>query len=331
MQSTILVATALLTPAAAMVVPAGGKLPPPLSPADGCHTFTYDSVQRRLPLIVEAVIENNPSYPESLVGDLRGLAAEIAAGEPLKPLKAPCDVWDAALAPMLEQQETWFSSPWWLAENYFYKRMLELTDGPMDGADPFDQQKADSLAGAAGAFKAACDAGLTEATELAPLVEASLWGNLADLSLSAGAKLVAPDVASSGSGQADNAGTSSMMLADDTAALCEKLASCKGQEILIVLDNCGLELVLDPTGPPHTVPHACHSLPTTRTCVCTRLQHHCGLRTVRGAGLRPAAGRRAPAHRRALQGDAARQGPPALLTTPYPDPPSSLPLVARGR
>ena len=41
--------------AMAMLVPAGGKLPAPLSPADGPHTFTYDSVQRRLPLIVEAV------------------------------------------------------------------------------------------------------------------------------------------------------------------------------------------------------------------------------------------------------------------------------------
>ena len=30
--------------------------------------------------------------------------------------------------PLVEQQETWFSAPWWISENYFYKRMLEMTD-----------------------------------------------------------------------------------------------------------------------------------------------------------------------------------------------------------
>jgi len=230
--------------AMAMLIPAGGKLPPPLSPADGPHTFTYDSVQRRLPLIVEAVIDNNPTYQQGLVSDLRALAAEIAAGQPLKPLAAPSDEWDAVLAPLIEQGETWFSAPWWTTENYFYKRMLELTDGPTSAADPFAQQKADSLDGAVGAFQAACAAGLTEATELAPFVATSLWGNLADLSLSAGAKLVAPSVASSGSAQQDES-ASSMMLADDTTALCGALAGCAGKEVLIVLDNCGLELVSD--------------------------------------------------------------------------------------
>ena len=63
-----------------------GKLPPPLAPADGAHTFTYDSVQRRLPLIVEAVLDNNPEFPEGVVTGLRTLAAEIARGAPLLPL-----------------------------------------------------------------------------------------------------------------------------------------------------------------------------------------------------------------------------------------------------
>jgi len=226
----------------AMLVPASGRLPPPLAPADGIHTFTYDSVQRRLPLILEAVISNNPSYPESLVADLRVLAAEIAAGQPLKPLSAPSAEWEAVLAPLLEKGETWFSAPWWTTENYFYKRILELTDVPTSAADPFAQQKADSLEGAAGAFAAACASGLTVTTELAPLISASLWGNLADLSLSAGAKLVAPEVASSGKVSDD---ASSMMLADETIALCKALEGSVGKEVLIVLDNCGLELVSD--------------------------------------------------------------------------------------
>ena len=227
------------------LLPASGKLPKPLSPADGVHTFTYDSVQRRLPLIAEAVIENN-QFPEVLNAGLKALASEIAAGEPLKPLDSTNDPdWDELLAPLLENGETWFSAPWWISENYFYKRMLELTDsaaGVGPSVDPFEKQKADSLAGSADAFKSACSSGLSESLDLRPLVGASLWGNLADLSLSAGAKLIAPDAASSGGGMSSG---SSMMLCDETEPLCDALAACTGKEILIVLDNCGLELVSD--------------------------------------------------------------------------------------
>lgn len=237
--------TIALGGAFAALVPAGGNLPRPLSPADGAHTFTYDSVQRRLPLIAEAVINNN-EFPAPLVNELRSLASEIAAGKPLLPLENGGNDWDDLLAPFLDNGDTWFSAPWWVAENYFYKRMLELTDaaeGVGPTTDPFAKQKADSLAGSAGAFQSACAAGLTETSELAELVAASLWGNLADLSLSAGAALITPEAASSGEGATD--GADSRMLCDDTAALCAALGACGGQEILIVLDNCGLELVSD--------------------------------------------------------------------------------------
>jgi uncharacterized protein with ATP-grasp and redox domains len=122
----------------------------------------------------------------------------------------------------------------------FYKRMLELTDPATERADPFAKQKADSLAGATGAFEQMLKEGLSETNDLAPLVSTSLWGNLADLSLSAGSVLVTPEQASSGSGLG-----SSKMLADDSAALCEALGACTGKNIVIVLDNCGLECVAD--------------------------------------------------------------------------------------
>ena len=79
------------------------RLPPPLTPSDGVHTFTYDSVQRRLPLIAEAVIANNPTYPAKLVGELRALADEIAVGEKLQPLKSTEGGWPEMLAPLLEE------------------------------------------------------------------------------------------------------------------------------------------------------------------------------------------------------------------------------------
>ena len=78
------------------------------------------------------------------------------------PLAAATDEWAAALAPRLAAGDTWFSAPWFLVENYLYKRMLELTDGPSGGADPFAAQKAASLDGSASAFAGILAAGLAE-------------------------------------------------------------------------------------------------------------------------------------------------------------------------
>ena len=84
--------------------PSLSPLPRPLAASDGAHTFTFDSVQRRLPLIVGSVLDSN-AYGEALRAELRGLAAEIAAGAPLKPLLAPDAEWEAALAPHLEARD----------------------------------------------------------------------------------------------------------------------------------------------------------------------------------------------------------------------------------
>ena len=57
---------------------------------------------------------------------------------------------------------------------------------------------ADSLTGATAAFERMLETGLCEEQALPPLVATCLWGNLADLSLSAGAKLIDPGAASAG-------------------------------------------------------------------------------------------------------------------------------------
>ncbi|KAL1524069.1 hypothetical protein AB1Y20_018980 [Prymnesium parvum] len=216
--------------------------PPPLAASDGVHTFTYDSVQRRLPLIVEAVLKNNPSYPVELEESLRNLAAEIECGKPLQALKAPPATWAAEMAPLLAETNTWFTAPWFLVENYFYKRILELTDPVTGGSDPFAAQKLASLAAAEGAFQRMLAAKLDTTEDLERLVMTSLWGNVADLSVSAGDVLVTPEKASEG---VDGEEVDDMLLADDTKALCSALIAARSGEVIIVLDNCGLEFVAD--------------------------------------------------------------------------------------
>ena len=243
--SALLTSRPLLSPrcAVGMNAPVLPVLPASLAASDS--GFTYDSVHRRLPLIAEAIISNNPSYSAELQSSLRALAAEVAADAPLlalspsNALDAP--TWDAALAPHLSASSGWLSTPWFLIENYFYKRVLALTDAETGGADPFAKQKADSLDASQSAFASMLEA-ITEknekkGNELETLISMSLWGNLADLSLSAGAGLTSSDLA---------AGVSStMMLADETAKLCAAIRSIENREMIIILDNCGLELLAD--------------------------------------------------------------------------------------
>eukprot|EP00965_Chrysotila_dentata_P206594 6183619-Pleurochrysis_carterae.AAC.4 len=128
--------------------------------------------------------------PGELKAALEALADEIARDAPLRALTAePSAAWEAEMMPLLEAKQTWLSAPWFTVENYFYKRILELTDGETAMADPFAQQKRDSLDGAADAFAAMRAIELDACTQLAPLVSTSLWGNVADLSISAGARL----------------------------------------------------------------------------------------------------------------------------------------------
>jgi len=129
-------------------------LPAPLRATDG--GFTHDTVSRRLPLIVKSVVSNNPSFSAELAASLNALSDEIVAGAPLKPLAADKadgrDGWSATLAPYVASGGTWMDAPWFVVENYLYKRILELTDGPTGGADPFATQKAKSLVDSADAF-----------------------------------------------------------------------------------------------------------------------------------------------------------------------------------
>jgi uncharacterized protein with ATP-grasp and redox domains len=132
-----------------------------------------------------------------------------------------------------------------------YKRIMELTDAATDGLDPFAKQKRDSLLAAQESFERMLaspklqlhhdhhqqhtDQGEDDAVhKMRALVLGSLWGNVADLSLTGGEV-----VEGGGNG-------SGLLLADDLAALCDLLLkSMRGRRICIVLDNCGLELLSD--------------------------------------------------------------------------------------
>ncbi|MBN2047108.1 MAG: protein-glutamate O-methyltransferase family protein [Anaerolineaceae bacterium] len=114
---------------------------------------------------------------------------EIRSGtiEFIKEDAADRDLWNREIAQY--QGLHWLELPWFFAEVYFYRRLLEITgyyqpDSPDYNADPFDPQKQlqmlkdmPSLESVAGLF----DPG-KPTDDFPRLLRASLWGNRADLS-----------------------------------------------------------------------------------------------------------------------------------------------------
>ena len=150
-------------------------------------SFARRTIVERKPQIIRQVIENN-DYPSHIVQALETFAEEVAAC-PMRPLtrQAP-DVahWNRQVA--VHRGRPWIDAPWYLAESYFYRRLLETVryfqPGPWQGHDPFGRQKHNQEKSAVGRLAQACE----QLTRVEPkvafeaLLHSSLWGNRTDLS-----------------------------------------------------------------------------------------------------------------------------------------------------
>jgi hypothetical protein len=150
-------------------------------------SFARNTIVERKPQIIRRVIEDN-DYPADVVQRLESFQREIAT-QPVRLLgeDAPgVSAWNREVAAY--QGRTWLELPWYLAEVYFYRRLLEAVEyfqpGPLQGRDPFAAQKQAQIASAVDRF-----AGDWEEVEeadpdlaLEALLHSSLWGNRADLS-----------------------------------------------------------------------------------------------------------------------------------------------------
>lgn len=168
---------------------AGGRenaLPPPLMTSEEGSYARY-TITDRMPQIIQQVLQDN-SYGSETVRELIALRDEIAS-KPICPLRedAPdASLWAQELAP--HSGKTWHEVGWYLAEAFFYRRLLEavhyLQPGPWQGRDPFEEQKQKQVATAVQQMAA----GFGELSCVEPdvafeiLLHSSLWGNRADLS-----------------------------------------------------------------------------------------------------------------------------------------------------
>jgi len=161
-------------------------LPPPLMTSEP-GSFARRTIVERKPQIIRQVIEDN-NYPPGIVQALEALVEEIAS-QPMRPLseQAP-DVpfWNRELSAYRGQ--TWLQVPWYFAETYFYRRLLEAVryfqPGPWEGHDPFAKRKRKQAEVAVGRLAEGWSQLANAEPEVAfeALLHSCLWGNRADLS-----------------------------------------------------------------------------------------------------------------------------------------------------
>lgn len=215
-------------------------VPPPLmTSAPG--SFAEATIVRRKPEIVAGVLRDN-DYPPEIVQALHSLAAEIESDN-IQPLAEPAPDWDYWQGQWCPYSGlTWRQVPWYFAEAFFYRRLLEAVryfqPGVWRGHDPFAMAKRRQIDGPGGALPlaAAFLAGLPAEPAAAAhaLLYASLWGNRVDLSnreVLAGAAL--------------QAGHPHDVLLDDSAALLAYLTGAPHPRLDLVADNAGPEATFD--------------------------------------------------------------------------------------
>lgn len=217
------------------------RLPPPIMTSDP-GSFAQHTLKTRVHGILDEVSAAN-TFPEEIVSDLRALSREIAVGtiRPLQEEAPDSAFWSAAVAPYIGR--SWLDAPWYWAEAYFYRRILEATryfqPGPWHQVDPYGPIKAREWrpeAGPAAVGALAADLPADPEARFRRLLHACLWGNRVDLSYSLAAHLGATS---------DPGQERKNLLADDSQPLWDFLQHRGSSRIALITDNAGTELLMD--------------------------------------------------------------------------------------
>lgn len=225
-------------------------LPEPIR-GSALGSFAHDTVTKRFPKIAQETMRDN-EFPAHINQHLDQLIRDI----PFTPLRELHDLnapdvrdWDNYLEPYAGKN--WLEVPWFFAEMYFYRRIIEAVGyhepGAYQGYDPYRAQKERVLESAAGSTQNLTDflersfQEMPAATQ--PVIEhllvLNVWGNQADLSMWS-AHESRPDHQAS----ADQYGH---LLANDSAAISKYLLSADSQlrRVDFILDNYGPEIIHD--------------------------------------------------------------------------------------
>lgn len=231
--------------------------PPPLMTGEP-GSFAHFTMTTRFPVILQNVLADHAGqYPAGIVAALQSLYDELTQDQPVRPLETAAPdgpAWAEAWQPY--RGRTWLNLPWYFAEAFIYRRLLEAVryfgrgeearrrgrdreqgrenisglsswdDSEASkwiGIDPFlprkqvELESATTWAVVAAALSHAPDG---SAESLAALLHHCLWGNRADLSYTKVAELAG--------GKIVVASEQANLLVDDTETVLEYLQESKG-------------------------------------------------------------------------------------------------------
>jgi len=216
-------------------------LPPAIRTSEP-GSFARYTLAERVPGILQDVLSLN-EFPDEIRRALEDLQVELTGGV-IREVRedAPDRVfWGMVSAPHIGR--SWLDVPWYWAEAYFYRRLLEATQyfrpGPWHGVDPFGRKKATELLPEAA--PEAVDALLQRLPDdpqarCEMLLYASLWGNRSDLSYEVALRLGRPTGARE---------ERTDLLVDDTGQVWDFLSSGGPRRLAVLADNAGTELLMD--------------------------------------------------------------------------------------
>ncbi|MBN1933641.1 MAG: protein-glutamate O-methyltransferase family protein [Anaerolineae bacterium] len=216
-------------------------LPPPLTTSEP-GSFAQSTIVERKPQIIREAGAAHP-YPANIQAALCAFVDEIASDpiQPLHEIASDVAMWNAEWARY--EGKTWLQVPWYFAETFFYRRLMEAVrfyqPGPWQNVDPFAPSKAAHLDSALPAFLSLLEQPAPPTpSAFASMLHHALWGNRADLSN--------PRVMAAFADQDGLSGQHAQrLLIDDTPPIWAHLTGGEPGRVDIVHDNCGLEFLLD--------------------------------------------------------------------------------------
>ena len=227
--------------------------PPPLMTGEP-GSFAYRTLTTRKPDVIRQVlVDYADKYPPQIIRRLEALFDELTLDKPIHPLQtiAPDGPsWQQAYQPY--QGRRWLDIPWYFAESFLYRRLLEATNyfggnGPDlaagQGIDPFLPRKQEEL-GSDTPWQVLALA-LSHAEEgseanLRALIHHCVWGNRIDLSYNQVAQDAGRAIAVDS--EQEN------LLVDDTDPVVEHISKKRAftnRRIDFICDNSGTELLMD--------------------------------------------------------------------------------------
>ncbi|MDZ8237397.1 MAG: damage-control phosphatase ARMT1 family protein [Nostoc sp. ChiQUE01a] len=226
-------------------------LPPPLVGSE-IGSFTEFTVTVRMPAIARRVIAEN-NFPSEINTSLENLATELPTGY-LRYLLNDTTIDFSAWNRYLEfyKNQRWVDVPWFFAETYFYRLILDVTNyfspGEWQGIDPFELQKSQGLEASIDSIILLCDRvnnwldnsqvdEESNQTAFIALLYFALWGNRVDLSLWSAFE--------DDRSRFDIESQLAHILIDHTSQVKELLSNSQRGRIDFVVDNAGFELVCD--------------------------------------------------------------------------------------